>query len=205
MLFDDALEFYATYKLENIKNHRIYTDKMWLSVVELNSIELATEEDRRYQIDQWARLFKAKTWEELKSMAMANQYMESAVNTIYELSVDETVQEQCRRWAEYEYYQKRKDEQIAESQQEITKLKQENADKDVVIADKDAEIAELKRKLAEALGEAWFWDHTNKVQLTEGKIERYQNEPIIGKRKLPRSTHDSFPYMWNGKYQFQAY
>ena len=165
MLFEDAPEFYATYKLENVKNHRIYTDKMWLSVVELNSINLATEEDRRYQIDQWARLFKAKTWEELKSMAMANQYMESAVNTIYELSVDETVQEQCRRWAEYEYYQKRKDEQIAEFQQENTKLKQENADK-------DAEIAELKRKLAEAKGEAWFWDHTNKVQLTEGKIER---------------------------------
>lgn len=152
-LFEDAPEFYATYKMENVKNHRIYTDKMWLSVVELNSIDLATEEDRHYQINQWARLFKAKTWEELKSMAMANQYMESAVNTIYELSVDESVQEQCRRWAEYEYYQKRKDEQIAE-------LEQKSADKDVVIAnmgaelaDKDAEIAELKRKLAEAKGE----------------------------------------------------
>ncbi|MDE7203511.1 MAG: Rpn family recombination-promoting nuclease/putative transposase [Lachnospiraceae bacterium] len=145
-LFEDAPEFYATYKMENVKNHRIYTDKMWLSVVELNSIELATEEDRRYQIDQWAKLFKARTWEELKSMASANQYMESAANTIYELSVDETVQEQCRRWAEYEYYQKRREEQIAEFQQENTRLKQENADK-------DAEIAELKRKLAEVNGE----------------------------------------------------
>ena len=86
-------------------------------------------------------------------MAMANQYMESAVNTIYELSVDESVQEQCRRWAEYEYYQKLRDEQIAEFQQENTKLKQENADKDIVIADMSAEIAELKRKLAEANGE----------------------------------------------------
>ena len=79
-------------------------------------------------------------------MAVANQYMESAANTIYELSVDETVQEQCRRWAEYEYYQKRREEQIAEFQQENTRLKQENADK-------DAEIAELKRKLAEVNGE----------------------------------------------------
>ena len=141
-LFEDAPEFYATYKMENVKNHRIYTDKMWLSVVELNSIDLATEEDRRYHIDQWAKLFKAKTWEELKSMAIANQYMESAVSTIYELSVDESVQEQCRRWAEYEYYQKRKDEQIAE-------LEQESADKDVVIANMGAEIADKTAELAD--------------------------------------------------------
>ena len=38
-LFEDAPEFYATYKMENIKNHRVYTGKMWLFVAELNSIK----------------------------------------------------------------------------------------------------------------------------------------------------------------------
>lgn len=30
----------------------------------LYQIELATDEDKAYQIDYWARLFKAKTWED---------------------------------------------------------------------------------------------------------------------------------------------
>ncbi len=155
-LFGDAPEFYATYKMKNIKNHRIYTDKMWLSVVELNSIELATEEDCLYKIDQWAKLFKAKTWEELKAMATTDQYMESAVNTMYELSADRMVKEQCRRRAEYELYQKyqaeenaRKDALIAQQRAELANKDAVIADKDIVIADQQAELAELKRRLSE--------------------------------------------------------
>lgn len=141
-LFEDAPEFYATYMMTNMKNHKVYTDKLQLSVIELKNIDLATEEDRRFQVDRWAKLFKAKTWEELKAMAVTNQYMESAVNTMYELSTDERVQEQCRRRAEYEYFQKQQEEKILALNKTI-------ADQQAEIADKDAEIAELKRLLAE--------------------------------------------------------
>ncbi len=128
---------------------KIYTDKMWLSVVELNSIELATEEDRLHKIDQWAKLFKAKTWEELKAMATTDQYMESAVNTMYELSADRMVKEQCRRRAEYELYQKYQAEENARKDALIAQQRAELADKDAVIADQLAELAELKRRLSE--------------------------------------------------------
>lgn len=141
-LFEDAPEFYATYMMTNMKNHKVYTDKLQLSVIELKNIDLATEEDRRFQVDRWAKLFKAKTWEELKAMAVTNQYMESAVNTMYELSTDERVQEQCRRRAEYEYFQKQQEEKILALNKTV-------ADQQAEIADKDAEIAELKRLLAE--------------------------------------------------------
>lgn len=141
-LFEDAPEFYATYMMTNMKNHKVYTDKLQLSVIELKNIDLATEEDCRFQIDRWAKLFKAKTWEELKAMAVTNQYMESAVNTMYELSTDERVQEQCRRRAEYEYFQKQQEEKILALNKTV-------ADQQAEIADKDAEIAELKRLLAE--------------------------------------------------------
>ncbi len=119
-----------------MKNHRIYTDKIRLSVVELNHIELATEEDRLHKIDQWAKLFKIKTWEELKAMAATDQYMESAADTMYELSADRMIREQCRRRAEYELYQKYQAE--------------ENARKDAVIAEQSAVIEDLKRQLAKA-------------------------------------------------------
>ena len=56
-LFPENPEFYATYMMKNIKNDIIYTDKMHLSVIELNHTELATDEDRRYGIDQWVTFF----------------------------------------------------------------------------------------------------------------------------------------------------
>jgi len=58
-LFKESTEFYATYKLINVKNHEIYSDNFVLSAINLSRINLATEEDKKYQIDHWARLFKA--------------------------------------------------------------------------------------------------------------------------------------------------
>lgn len=52
-LFDEFPEFYATYKLFNVKRHYIYSDNIALSVVNLSQIDLATEEDKKYHIDHW--------------------------------------------------------------------------------------------------------------------------------------------------------
>ena len=95
-LFPDYPEFYATYKMMNVKNHHIFTDKLALSVVDLKHIELATQEDREWKIDYWASLFKATTWEELKMLAKQNPILEDAVETIYELTADESIREQCK-------------------------------------------------------------------------------------------------------------
>lgn len=147
MLFPEAPEFYATYMMANIKNHIIYTDKIRLSVIQLNNIKLATEEDRLYQIDKWAALFKAKTWKELKIMAVSNQYMKSAAHTLYELSADQFVREQCRAREEYEAYERYRDRQIASLTQEIEALRKESSDKEKALTDKDTEIAKLKELL----------------------------------------------------------
>ena len=71
-LFPECPEFYATYKLLNIKNQHLYSDKFILSVVDLTHIELATDEDKAYGIDRWARLFKSTTWEEIRMIAENN-------------------------------------------------------------------------------------------------------------------------------------
>ena len=52
-LFPQYPEFYAAYRMLNTKNHHELTDKFTLRVVELNQIEKATEEDRRWKIDYW--------------------------------------------------------------------------------------------------------------------------------------------------------
>lgn len=142
-LFPENPEFYATYLMKNVKNNMIYTDKMQLSVIELNRTALATEEDRRYELDKWVTFFKAKTWKELKDMAATNQYIEAAANTIFEINSDENIRELCRRRAEFEAYERYN---AAEHARKDSLLLQ----KDQQLAEKDLEIARLKALLAQA-------------------------------------------------------
>ena len=88
-------EFYATYKMLNIKNHLVYSDKFRLSEVNLTCTELATEVDRAYKVDYWARIFKAEAWEEIKMLAKDDEYLEEAANSLYVANADEIVRQQC--------------------------------------------------------------------------------------------------------------
>ena len=126
-LFPENPEFYAAYMMKNVKNDMIYTDKLQLSVVQLNHIELATNEDRLFEIDHWAAFFKSKTWKELIALAATNQYMESAANTIFELSSDENIRELCRRRAEFEAHERHTLEELARKDAQITDLTQANS------------------------------------------------------------------------------
>lgn len=129
--FPDNPEFNAIFKLLNVKNHIVYSDKFALNVIDLKHIELATEEDKVWKIDYWARLFTATTWEELKMIADDNIYLEAATQSMYELSADELVQRQCR--ARRDYYKQmnshnRTIRQLKEAQKEIEQLKQQIAE-----------------------------------------------------------------------------
>jgi hypothetical protein len=154
-LFEDKPEFYATFKMMNTKNSNIYSDKFALSVVDLSKIELATEEDKAYGIDQWAKLFKSTTWEELKTMATQNTVFEDVAKSMFMYSCDKDVLEQCRK-VEYDqkYVKHLKDENksLKADNDELNainnELKASNADKDKLIADKDALIAKQSAELA---------------------------------------------------------
>ncbi len=50
-LFEDHPEFFAKYQVRNAKDNYLYTDKFNLFVVQLNSIDIATNEDKLYGID----------------------------------------------------------------------------------------------------------------------------------------------------------
>lgn len=96
-LFPDEPEFYATYRMINIRNQsQVYSDKFTLSVVDLTQINNATEEDKSSKIDYWARLFKAKTWEELQMLAQNDEYLQEAATSIRIANEAEIVREQCR-------------------------------------------------------------------------------------------------------------
>lgn len=76
-------------------------------MLELNQVELATEEDQKYQIDRWAKLFKATTWEDLRMIAEKDEYMSEAAVEMYKMNEDEIIREQCLAREEYYRYEKR--------------------------------------------------------------------------------------------------
>lgn len=134
-LFKSSPRFYSTYKLTETETHQVYSDNFDLRVLDLTQIELATDEDKEWQLDYWATLFKAKTWEDLKAMANTNVFMDEACQTIFKMTADEWVQKCCYDREDY----------LAD----IESYKDLVAEKDAVIAEKDATIAEKEALIRE--------------------------------------------------------
>ena len=104
--FEGEPIFYSRNVLMDMNKHRIYSDKFQVNVLELKQVEIATEEDKEWNLDFWAKLFKARTWEELKMIAKDNEYFTEASNTLYDLYADFNVRERCRDREDYELEQK---------------------------------------------------------------------------------------------------
>lgn len=159
-LFTDRPEFYAAYKLINVKNHHVYTDSLTLYVADLTRIDLATEEDKRYHIDGWARLFKANTWEELRMTASEDEALYEAAKTLFYQSSDEEIRMRCLDREEYyqdlKNYERKieQDLQNYEHQIEQNRLEYEHiiSAKDRTISEQTTEIERLRAELAELKG-----------------------------------------------------
>ena len=140
----------------DVVQHRIYSSKFAVNVLDLSHIELATQEDKNWDLDFWARLFKAKTWEEMKMIAKDNEYFTEASNTLCDLYADFNVRERCRDREDYELEQKYLHDTIAQqesmiAQKDDTIAQQQNmlVQKDDMLAQQTEELAEMKRKIQE--------------------------------------------------------
>ena len=173
-LFPEAPEFYATYRMLNIKNHMLYSSKITLSVVDLTRKDLATEEDKQYHIDYWTSFFKATTWEDIKTLAEQNEYIKEAAETVFKLTRDQQIRRQLE--AREDFLRREREKQwrmetltaekaAAEEGRIAAEQRAEKAENDKAVAEQRAEkakveIAELKRqaeasasKIAELMAE----------------------------------------------------
>ena len=162
-LFPDSPEFFANYYMANTKNHKIYSDKLRLSVLDLTQADLATAEDHIYRLDRWAAFFKARTWEELKMLAKNDSTLQEAAVAVWHLTLDEKIRQICEAREDYyrrtagreELLQKttlerdqaiaERDLTAAERDQAIAELDQAIAERDLTAAERDQAIAELNR------------------------------------------------------------
>ncbi len=185
-LFKESPEFYATYKMMNEKNHQVYTDKFILSVVDLNHIELATREDREWKIDYWASLFKATTWEELKMLAEQNSILEGAVETIYELTADETVQEQC----------KAREKHVREMRTVLTEKEMAVQEKEMAVQEKEMavqekEMAVQEKEMAIQEKEMAMQEKDKAVQEKEKILQESEQEIAQLRQKIEQLTQEN--------------
>ena len=133
----------------DVIQHRIYSSKFAVNVLDLSHIELATQEDKNWNLDFWARLFKAKTWEEMKMIAKDNEYFTEASNTLCDLYADFNVRERCRDREDYELEQKYLHDTIAQQGDQIIQQESMLAQKDDMLAQKDGMLAQKDEILAQ--------------------------------------------------------
>ncbi|MBR5422366.1 MAG: Rpn family recombination-promoting nuclease/putative transposase [Lachnospiraceae bacterium] len=124
-LFPNHPSFCSVYRMMEQDKHYGYSDKVRIHVVDLKQIDRATEEDKRYEIDKWARLFKAETWEEIKMIAAKDRTLAEAAMAIYELSEDDAIRELC--WAREDYVHSHaiEEREKRKLEREIRKMKKE--------------------------------------------------------------------------------
>ena len=147
-LFEDQPEFFAAYELRNKKTGHLYSSKFSIHVLDLTRIDLATEEDIFYEIDRWAKLFKAKTWEELRMIAKNNPDLLQASNDLYTVNADEIIRQQARARADAEFWERNKNAKIKRLEDTIAENQNIIAEKDTIISQKDAELLHLKEEIA---------------------------------------------------------
>lgn len=70
------------------KTHQIYSDKMSLRVLYLNRLDQADEAERQTEVYRWAKLISARDWEDLRRIAMEDQYKAEAVKEMEKTNAD---------------------------------------------------------------------------------------------------------------------
>ncbi len=113
-----------------------------LYVIELNSTDIATDDDIRSGMVTWVKLFKATTWEEIDMITKDNPSFESTAESIFISNADKNVVKRCREREDFYLEQEAREKEMA-------KLKQTIAEKNSTIAEKDA----LLQKYIEQFGE----------------------------------------------------
>ena len=161
--FPENPSFYSQNLMMDTKTHHVYSSKFAIHVLDLKQINNASSEDKHWGLDNWAKLFKATTWEDVKMIAANNKYLTEAANTMHELYSDREMRRQMENREDFIRRQKRdqrmlkeqadiiaeKDSALAEKDSALAKQADEIALKDSALAEQADEIAKLRAQIAE--------------------------------------------------------
>ena len=114
----------------------------------VTKIDLATEDDKLYNVDKWATFLKADSWEVVKMLAKEDTYINDAAKKLFLANEDEQLRDQAFYAEEHQLYLNSLFKKMDRLAREISDKDATIADKDATIADKDATIARLQAEIA---------------------------------------------------------
>lgn len=137
----------------NEKTYQKYSDKFTLNVLDLTQIDLATDQDKAYGLDRWAKLFKAATWEEFKMIASDDKTMLDAGETVFKLNwndseryLSEAREKALRSWNTL-------NRQLELSKEALSQKETLIAEQNAIISQKESTIMELEATIAKLKAE----------------------------------------------------
>lgn len=139
-------------------------------MVNLSRIDLATEEDKQYHIDEWAALMKATNWEEIRMLASRDEYLNEAAETIFRLSADEQIRKRCRDREEYYEDLHNYEMAILDRDVSIANYRKAAIERESVIAEQQNMLAERESVITEQ--EKLIQERDIQIQSLLSEIER---------------------------------
>lgn len=104
-LFDDVEELFSKYYLtnENPKYRNHYTEGFAIFVLNLQQIynPKVIDAEGNTELYQWAKLFKAESWEELRMLAEQNEVFDDCATTLAQLTEDQKIKMQLEARNDY--------------------------------------------------------------------------------------------------------
>ena len=141
-LFPDHVKFFSAYEMCDTKDGYKFNSNFGLFVIDLSQIDMATDADKATGLDKWCRLFKAKTWDELKKLAKEDKLMEMIAEEVFKSNSDYAVRKRCQDREDYLRWKKWQETEFEKAQATIAEQAQ-------ALSDKDKEIERLKALLNE--------------------------------------------------------
>ena len=130
--------------------HYIYSDKISLININMTRIDLATDNDIKFGLVNWAKLFMAETWEELKMLAEKDKTIERAVSSAWQMTEEEIIRERMRNREEGEQLWRSMEKQLEEYKKQSAKYQEQSLKYQEQSAIYQGQAAEDKKRADEA-------------------------------------------------------
>jgi predicted transposase/invertase (TIGR01784 family) len=142
---------YTKYRITDTRFHYVYSDIFAMNVLNLKYIDKVPEAERQTDLYKWASLFRARTWDDLKSAvkgvsSMDEKMADEFIFTMAKLSEDEKIQMACQAREDYEMTMR---SQFSSGYKEGVKAMEKKMGKKIerIVAEKDLEIDERQREI----------------------------------------------------------
>ena len=165
--FPENPSFYSKNLMMDTENHHVYSSKFAIHVLDLKQVNNASSEDKHWGLDNWAKLFKAATWEDVKMIAANNKYLTEAANTMHELYSDREMRRQMENREDFIRRQKR-DQRMLKEQADII------AEKDSALAEKDSALARQADEIA--LKDSALAEQADEIALKDSALAEQADE-----------------------------